>query len=293
MKHRKSIVILSGKGKPVISLSISYRGAIIAISFVIIGIAAYFIPFGTFHFSAADFRQQQDLGKNNTLLRRKIQSAMQTFEQAMVRINLLNAKKVRIASHNTGVSSARFSASGMTKSAEGKVSAEELCARVTRIDSIIECCATKLGGVNHLFDNIPVCNPLPGEAVVCRRFDMEQDPFSGRKKIHLGVDIAATPGRAIIATASGTVTSMENSPVWGKRVAIEHGNGFRTVYAHLGTLTVCQGCKVKRGTTIGTVGCSGFSTGPHVHYEIWRNGKAVDPERYFYPSSNETVKIMQ
>jgi murein DD-endopeptidase MepM/ murein hydrolase activator NlpD len=292
MRHRKSIVIFSEKGKPVISLSISRPAGIIAVSLAIFGIAAYFIPFRTFHFSAADFRQQQDLGKNNTLLRRKIQSATQTLEQAMVRIDLLNAKKERVASHNAGVTSARSSASGMTEP-EREVSAEELCVRVTHIDSIIEHCTTKLEGGDHLFDNIPVCNPVPGEAVICRRFDMEQDPFSGQKKNHLGVDIAATPGRAIIATASGTVTCTEDSSVWGKRVVIEHGNGFHTVYAHLGTITVGRGSKVKRGVTIGTVGCTGFATGPHVHYEIWRNGKAVDPERYFYPSSNEIVKIMQ
>jgi murein DD-endopeptidase MepM/ murein hydrolase activator NlpD len=154
-------------------------------------------------------------------------------------------------------------------------------------------CFRKLGGRNDLFDNIPVCNPLPGLAVVCRRFDVERDPFSGRKKIHRGVDIAATTGTPVIATASGTVSCSEDGPVWGKRVVIEHGNDFRTVYAHLGSLAVVRGQKVKRGAVIGTVGCTGFATGPHVHYEIWRRGRAVDPERYFYPAGTETVKIMQ
>lgn len=292
MKHRKSIVIVSEKGKPVISLSLSRPVVMSVMLLAVVGSAAYFIPSGTFHFSAGDLWQQRDLGKNNSLLRRKIQSAAQTLEQAMGRIDLLNAKKERVTSRNAGEASARSSAPGMTKTAE-KVSAEELCARVVCIDSIIESCAMRLGGWDRLFDNIPVSNPLPGDAVVCRRFDMERDPFSGRKKIHLGVDIASTPGRAIITTASGTVTSTEDGPVWGKRLVIDHGSGFRTVYAHLGTLTVGRGSKVKRGETIGTVGCTGFTTGPHVHYEIWRNGRAVDPERYFYPSGNETVKIMQ
>jgi len=226
------------------------------------------------------------------VLRGKVQAAARTLGRAMERIDLLNAKRQRVASQGAGGASVK--AAAREAEPQGRdISVDELGAGVTRIDSIIGQCALKLGGWDNLFDHIPVCNPLPGVAVVCRRFDVEQDPFSGTKKVHRGVDIAATPGTPVIAAASGIVTCSEETPVWGKRVAIEHGNGFRTVYAHLGSLTVVRGQKVKRGALIGTVGCTGFATGPHVHYEIWRSGRAVDPERYFYPGSAESVKIMQ
>ncbi len=292
MKHRKSIVIISEKGKPVVSLSVSRPVAIIALSLAIIGIAAYFIPSETFHFSSTDLRRQQELGTSNAELRGKVQAAARTLNRAMERIDLLNAKKQRVASQGTAGASVKAAARVADPQGRG-VSTDELGARVTRLDSIIGQCALKLGGWDNLFDRIPVCNPLPGVAVVCRRFDAEQDPFSGRKKMHRGVDIAAALGTPVIAAASGIVSISEETPVWGKRAAIEHGNGFRTVYAHLGSLTVVRGQKVKRGAVIGTVGCTGFATGPHVHYEIWRNGGAVDPERYFYPGSTESVKIMQ
>jgi murein DD-endopeptidase MepM/ murein hydrolase activator NlpD len=263
-----------------------------AIILSLLGIAAYFIPSAAFHFSATDLRQQQDLGKNNTLLRRKIQSGAQILQQAIARIDLLNAKKERVVRRNAGGTSARAASPELTVQSNG-LSAGDLNARVDRIDSIIDRCAVRLGDWDRFFKAVPVCNPLTGDAVISRRFEMEQDPFSGRKKVHLGVDISATPGRTIVATAAGTIALVESSPVWGKRVVIEHGNGYRTVYAHLGSVVVDRGRRVQRGSPIGTVGSTGFATGPHVHYEIWRDGRAVDPERFFYPSVNASVKIMQ
>jgi len=293
MRHRNSVVIVSEKGKPVVSVSVNRPVAAIAIALALIGIAAYFIPSGVFHFSSTDLRQQQDLGRSNSLLRPKIQAASQMLVRAMERIDLLNAKIMHVASSTGGGAHDGSSAGSVAEPPGEQLSAEELGARIGGIDSIIGQCSSKLGNWNSLFDNMPVCNPLLGVAVVCRRFEVERDPFSGRKKIHRGIDIAATPGTPIIATASGTVTCSENNPVWGKKVVVEHARGFRTVYAHLGSLGVVRGQKVKRGATIGTVGCTGFATGPHVHYEIWRDGRPVDPERYFFPAGTETVKIMQ
>ena len=76
---------------------------------------------------------------------------------------------------------------------------------------------------------------------------------------------------------------VEKDAVWGNRIVIAHADSISTVYAHLGTVSTASGRTVKRGEVIGTIGYSGLTTGPHVHYEILKNGVAVDPESFFYP----------
>ena len=136
----------------------------------------------------------------------------------------------------------------------------------------------------NLFDTIPVCRPVqPSRSVVSRRYGMTMDPFTSKPKMHYGVDIAAEIGTPIAATAVGVVTQVDVDLVWGKRVTITHGRGFRTVYAHMGTIKAVKGKSVARGEEIGTMGSSGLTTGPHLHYELWHNDKQQNPEEYFFP----------
>ncbi|MEJ2696668.1 MAG: M23 family metallopeptidase [Candidatus Sulfobium sp.] len=100
------------------------------------------------------------------------------------------------------------------------------------------------------------------------------------KEFHSGLDIAAEPGEPVRATADGIVIFAGWSGNNGNLVAIEHGLGFRTYYAHNRKVVVKVGQKVKRGQVISYVGSTGRSTGPHVHYEIWHEGKRVNPKKY-------------
>jgi len=144
----------------------------------------------------------------------------------------------------------------------------------------------------NLFDTIPVCRPVPpARSVVSRRFGMTTDPFTSKPKMHYGVDIAAETGVPVAAAAVGVVTQVDADLVWGKRVTVTHGRGFRTVYAHLGTIKTVKGKAVARGEEIGTVGMSGLTTGPHLHYEIWRDDKQQNPEEYFFPDDITTVGV--
>jgi murein DD-endopeptidase MepM/ murein hydrolase activator NlpD len=142
-----------------------------------------------------------------------------------------------------------------------------------------------IGGAEaeKIFDSIPLCKPVAANAFISLRFGRGRDPFTGHAKLHNGVDIAAPPGTAVMACAAGRVVSVENGAIWGRRVVIEHSRGFQSVYAHLGTVSVARGRPVRRGGTIGTIGSSGLATGPHVHYEVRRNGEPLDPELFFYP----------
>jgi murein DD-endopeptidase MepM/ murein hydrolase activator NlpD len=105
-------------------------------------------------------------------------------------------------------------------------------------------------------------------------------PVTGESEFHGGVDIASEPGTPVRATADGIVTIAGWSGNNGNLVALEHGFGFSTFYAHNRKIVVKVGQRVKRGEVLGYVGSTGNSTGPHVHYEVWQSGHSVNPVKY-------------
>ena len=129
--------------------------------------------------------------------------------------------------------------------------------------------------------HIPAILPLNGRTV--SGFGYRADPFHGHGHFHSGVDISAPYGAPIFAAADGVVIT-SGTPEWGYglQVEIDHGYGFVTKYAHLSRTMVKVGQKIKRGTKLGLCGSSGYSTGPHLHYEVIRNGAKVNPEDYYY-----------
>ncbi|MDJ0675629.1 MAG: M23 family metallopeptidase [Calothrix sp. MO_167.B42] len=119
-------------------------------------------------------------------------------------------------------------------------------------------------------------NPLPGR-VVTGRYGYRRYP---RRGMHYGVDLTAPRGTPIKPSSSGVVSYAGYQGGYGKTVVIQHGNGISTKYAHMSRILVGRGRSVSRGTTIGTVGSTGFSTGPHLHFEFKVNNYPVNPYRY-------------
>lgn len=108
-------------------------------------------------------------------------------------------------------------------------------------------------------------------------FGEREDPFSGEEAYHKGVDFAGTAGANVVAVAAGVVTWSGNRTGYGNLVEINHGDGYVTRYAHNQKTLVAVGTTVKRGDPIALMGSTGRSTGPHVHFEVIRNGRQVDP----------------
>ena len=109
------------------------------------------------------------------------------------------------------------------------------------------------------------------------------DPFTKRRTPHRGIDLAGPYGLAIYATGDGTVISACYSTYgYGKEVLVDHGFGFTSRYAHMRDILVTPGQKLKRGEPLGTLGSTGRSTGPHLHYEVRQNGRTVNPMYFFY-----------
>ena len=123
--------------------------------------------------------------------------------------------------------------------------------------------------------------PLPYRVAITDSYGYRTHPVTGQKTTwHNGVDLAAGAGPAIYATKSGTVTTALRSDIWGNYVVINHGDGFSSLYAHMQGLIVKAGDYVKQGQTIGYVGSTGLSTGPHLHFTIYYNGADVNPMSY-------------
>tara|TARA_B100001115_G_C15667239_1_gene322016 strand:- start:307 stop:732 length:426 start_codon:yes stop_codon:yes gene_type:complete len=109
------------------------------------------------------------------------------------------------------------------------------------------------------------------------------DPIYKTKKFHAGMDFSAKTGTPIYATGNGKVIRVRKSRKgYGNHVKIDHGYGYITLYAHMQKYIVKKGQKVKRGEVIGYVGNTGKSVAPHLHYEVHKNGKKVNPVNFFY-----------
>jgi len=111
-------------------------------------------------------------------------------------------------------------------------------------------------------------------------FGYRADPFTGRREFHQGVDIAGSLGEPVMAVAAGIVSYAGKRSGYGNLVEINHGNGFITRYGHNATVLVAEGDTVSKGQVVALMGSTGHSTGPHVHFEVWRGGRVVDPLKY-------------
>ena len=125
----------------------------------------------------------------------------------------------------------------------------------------------------------------PVRGLITAGYGYRVSPFTGQREMHEGLDIAAPFGTAIAATADGVVSFVGPLAAFGNVVFVNHGHGFTTFYAHLSTARVKEGQPVKRGQLIASVGTSGRTTGPHVHYEVQVNGATVNPLKYIVDPS--------
>lgn len=104
------------------------------------------------------------------------------------------------------------------------------------------------------------------------------DPFTGVKKFHTGMDMAAPTGTPVKATLDGKVVAVSFNQVYGNYVIVSHINGYQSLYAHLHAATVKVGQRINQGEKLGLVGSTGYSTGPHLHFTVYKNGKLVNPQ---------------
>jgi murein DD-endopeptidase MepM/ murein hydrolase activator NlpD len=140
---------------------------------------------------------------------------------------------------------------------------------------------SQLSDLSFEMRHIPLSLPVSGTGFErTSGFGARVDPFTRRYAFHSGIDFAGPWGAQVRATAPGTVVFVGNKGGYGNMVEIDHGLGIRTRYGHLSAMTVRNGAKVEKGATIGRLGSTGRSTGPHVHYEIWYDDALQNPGKF-------------
>ena len=137
----------------------------------------------------------------------------------------------------------------------------------------------------HRLQQLPASLPLREPFAVTSGFGLRLDPFSRFPDMHQGLDFVAEVGTPVLVTAPGVVVRSERWGAYGQMVEVEHAEGYSTRYAHLQARRVAVGDRLERGDVVGTLGNTGRSTGPHLHYEILHQGRALNPARAFLPLS--------
>jgi murein DD-endopeptidase MepM/ murein hydrolase activator NlpD len=120
-------------------------------------------------------------------------------------------------------------------------------------------------------------SPLAGSWRFSSPFGWRPDPFTGVRSQHTGIDMAVPLGTPILTAMSGTVVAASYSSIYGNYVIINHGNGYQTLYGHMQKILAQKGQVVNQGSKIGLVGSTGYSTGPHLHFSVYKNGRLIDP----------------
>jgi len=122
--------------------------------------------------------------------------------------------------------------------------------------------------------------PAPGNTRITSKYGMRYHPILKQNKLHTGIDIGAPKGAKVVAADNGTVITATYNSAYGNMIIINHGGGIATLYAHMSAFETKVGATVKKGQTIGRVGSTGWSTGPHLHFEVRKNGTPVNPNSY-------------
>ena len=163
------------------------------------------------------------------------------------------------------------------------VLSKELAIQSKSLDAILKLAEAK----QDFLASIPAIQPVQNEKLrhVASGFGYRTDPFTKARKMHEGMDFTAKTGTPIFASGDGIVARADNSASgFGNHIVIRHGYGYESLYAHLSKYKCRAGQRVKRGDIIGYVGNTGRSEAPHLHYEVHKNGKVVNPLNFYYGS---------
>jgi len=223
-------------------------------------------------------KQNKELKRTNDRLElalKEVHSRLERFEQ--------RTKQLAIAA---GVADALLAPVAPAKTTVGSGgpldrlsgSPEQLLQKEAALERQLGAVEQRLSEQQLLLSHTPTIAPVVG--VITDGFGPRIDPFTRQAAFHDGLDISAAFGTPVKAPADGLVVFAGRETGMGKMVKINHGYGFVTVFGHLDRILVQEGQRVKRGEIIGRVGLTGRTTGPHLHYEVWKDGERQNPLHY-------------
>lgn len=224
--------------------------------------------------------ENRELSEVNTELSEtiaEVQARLDDFEERTARLALAAGMQGDGAgmSEATGVDNQVGSGGPYDRLPDGP---ETLRLQERWIEQQLDLVAEKLSETGDMLSSTPTTAPAVG--VLTDGYGTRKDPITGRRAFHRGLDISARRGTPVYAPADGVVVFTGRNGGLGKTIRISHGFGFTTLYGHLHEIGVEPGDEIHRGDQIGTVGNTGRSTGPHLHYEVHEDGRSVDPLYY-------------
>jgi murein DD-endopeptidase MepM/ murein hydrolase activator NlpD len=269
MREYITIIIASHEGKPPKTIRIrkSYLKAfgISALAFVVFSIFSYFASFKFFF-------EKQEIKAEKHKLAQEIKTMASEKQEIEKERHLLNSKLKSLESKLRSIED-YLSKRGVIKSSSpvGGRSTD----KVSYDLSYLQFLEKRADYLHTSIRGIPLGYPVYGK--ITSHIGWRKNPFGGGYEFHSGIDIDAPQGSKVRATADGVVVLAGWYGDYGKTVIIRHPSGYLTLYAHLSHIDVKERQKVKAGDVVGRVGSTGRSTGPHLHYEVIRDNKPIDP----------------
>lgn len=256
-------------------------------AFLFIVLTVFLIDYFTMNVTRQKYK---DLHRENSIQRQtiskykislnKLNTTIQDFENYAKKINVMAGLKSSEVLRELGVGGG-----GRNASQGVSYSQDAAMAHINNVRQKAEGVDNNLNTLMRFFEtntaklaSTPSISPVKGWRTSI--FGWRNDPFTGKRTFHYGWDIAASYGSPVKASADGIVAQLKREVIGGNTIIIKHGGIYTTVYCHLSKFNVKVGQKVKRGDVIGFVGQTGKAIGPHVHYEIRVNRKAVNPYNY-------------
>lgn len=166
-----------------------------------------------------------------------------------------------------------------TIAANARASYDQLLLELSGLSSRLDRAKAELAAAHERSQRTPSLWPTASR-IVTSPYGYRKDPFTGKLSFHRGIDIGGKLNDPVYAAARGTVHTVGSDKLHGNHVIVEHSEGLRTWYMHLNKATVKKGDAVDKGQIIGKLGTTGRSTGPHLHYEVIKSGKSIDPRTY-------------
>lgn len=262
-------------------------------------IAAVILLFLSLFFDTPAERQQKRENKQLITQYRILNDKLHRIEQTMGQIkehdNIIYRTIFEANPIPDNIRDAGFGGINRYKELESLSNAELVINTYKRVDKLIKQLDIQWKSYDEVFElaqkkevlisSIPAISPISDKDLTrfASGFGYRIHPIYRTKKMHTGIDLTAPTGTKVYATGDGRVIKAGYSTGgYGKKVFIDHGFGYKTLYAHLNKVFVKKGQKVKRGELIGEVGNTGRSTAPHLHYEVRKNNKPENPVNYYY-----------
>ena len=273
--------------------------ALFIVASALFGFLSFFVLLNVPYFKTPNDRVQQreieNLRLNYSILNKKLEQLQVVADQMADRDNNLyrtyfNTTPITEEERKSGYKNNYVALQGYNNSElvirttkKVDVLSKELAIQSKSLDAILKLAEAK----QDFLASIPAIQPVQNEKLrhVASGFGYRTDPFTKARKMHEGMDFTAKTGTPIFASGDGIVARADNSASgFGNHIVIRHGYGYESLYAHLSKYKCRAGQRVKRGDIIGYVGSTGRSEAPHLHYEVHKNGKVVNPLNFYYGS---------